>query len=320
MAVRWAERSVVADCRDMPYQMLASVDFYAEACRLIGRSPVVSLMLDTECYGEAQRTGDCWRVDTDRGPMTATAVVDTRPPPTKADDALLWQSFSGQEVSCSTAPFDPSTVELMNFAPPHEHEVGFTYVLPMTPERALVESTVFSPRPVAPASLAQRQAFAVDRHCAGRPFEVQRSENGVLPMGWRHPRPGQGGGATRGGVRSGGARPASGYAFVRIQRWAHAAAAAIRSGRAAPPHRADPPLTRTMDRLLLEVLRKRPELGPQLFLDLFSRADPRRVVRFLSDQGTLADHAAMVAALPARRFLGALLARRRGGRSAGDAR
>jgi lycopene beta-cyclase len=56
------------------------------------------------------------------------------------------------------------------------------------------------------------------------------------------------------------------------------------------------------------VLRARPDLGPSLFMDLFSRADPARVIRFLSDKGTLADHLAMITALPARPFLSALLA------------
>ena len=315
VAVRSAGRSVVADCRDAPYQMLASGDFYAEACRLIADSSVVSLMLDTAVHGAARRVGARWQVDTNRGPLTANTLIDTRPPTAAANDVLLWQSFSGQEITCPGSPFDTSTVELMDFAPATDSEVRFTYVLPMTPDRALVETTVFGTQPHSAAALAARQSHAVAQRCNGAPFHVHRSENGVLPMGWRQRQKLPSGGAVCAGVMHGGARPATGYAFERIQRWAHAAAQALRGGRAAPAHRPDPLATRAMDRLLLQVLRARPALGPQLFVELFSRADPARIIRFLSDKGTLADHVAMVAALPALPFLGALLASRRVGQS-----
>lgn len=319
VAVRSADRAVVADCRATPYQMLASGDFYTEACRLIAGSKVVSLMLGTAVIGAARRAGARWQVDTSRGSVTASTIIDTRPPTTAVDDVLLWQSFSGQEITCRASPFDPSTVELMDFAPATDNEVCFTYLLPMTPERALIETTVFSTQPRTPAALASRQSQAVAQRCSGEPFHVHRVESGVLPMGWQQRRRRPPGDVVHAGVMYGGARPASGYAFERIQRWAHAAAQALRSGRLPPPHRPDPPATRAMDQLLLQVLRAQPVLGPLLFTGLFSRADPARIIRFLSDKGTLADHLALVAALPAGPFLRALFVRLRARQAAAGA-
>jgi lycopene beta-cyclase len=308
MAVKSPPRSVIVDCAKTPYQMLAADDFYAEACRLISTHGSVSLALDTPFRGEPERVGRYWQLDTPKGRITANAVIDTRPPATAVDDALLWQSFVGQEVSCGAAPFDASTVQLMDFAAASEDEVRFTYLLPMTPERALVETTVFSARQHGPAALEARQRQALQQHCGAAPYQVHRTESGLLPMGWRTPRAAPQGSLVHAGILRGGARPARGYAFERIQRWASATAHALRHGGAPATHRRDPLMTRTMDRLLLQVLRARPDLGPSLFMDLFSRADPARVIRFLSDKGTLADHLAMIAALPARPFLSALLA------------
>ena len=319
VAIRSADRSAVTECRNTPYQMLASEDFYAEACRQIDASRVVSLMLDTAVHGTAKRVASGWQVDTARGAITARTVIDTRPPAAAPDDALLWQSFSGQEITCSAAPFDCSTVELMDFAPASEHAVRFTYLLPMTPTRALVETTVFSTQPHSASALATSLAHAIEKRCHGAPYLLHRSESGVLPMGWRQRRKAPAEGVIRAGVMSGGARPATGYAFERIQRWAHATARALRSGRPAPAPREDPLPTRAMDRLLLHVLRARPALGPQLFVDLFSHAEPARIIRFLSDKGTLTDHLAMIAALPARPFLRALMTHRRGRQTASDA-
>lgn len=309
-AVHSARQSVVASCQHTPYQMLSSEDFYTEARRIIDASNAVSLILDAPFHGEAKRVGSHWQLDTARGPLTANVVIDTRPPATAVDDVWLWQSFSGQEIRCEAAPFDTSTVQLMDFAAASHDEVRFTYLLPMTPERALVETTVFGTQPRHAAALAARQLSAVEKYCGGASYEVHRTESGLLPMGWQTRRTASKGSFVAAGIMHGGARPASGYAFERIQRWASETAHRLRRGGAPKPHRSDPLPTRTMDRLLLQVLRARPDLGPQLFVDLFSRADPGRIIRFLSDKGTLVDHLAMINALPARPFLRAVFAGR----------
>ena len=61
-----------------------------------------------------------------------------------------------------------------------------------------------------------------------------------------------------------------------------------------------------MDRLFLHVLRAHPERGPELFLSMFRRVDPARIIRFLSDQATFLDHAAVIASLPVGLFVSQL--------------
>jgi lycopene beta-cyclase len=105
------------------------------------------------------------------------------------------------------------------------------------------------------------------------------------------------------GLFAGAARPATGYAFQRIQRWAAHCAARIADGGPPVVHAKDPWLLARMDRLFLSVLQRQPQLAPQIFVDLFSRVDSQRVIRFLSDQARHSDYAAIVLALPFRPFL-----------------
>ena len=114
-------------------------------------------------------------------------------------------------------------------------------------------------------------------------------------------------GHVRAGLTSGAARPATGYAFQRVQRWADSCSEALRCAGTPHGHRPDPLLTRVMDRLFLDVLRSQPGRGPELFMRLFGGTDMRRIVRFLSDQATSMDRAAIVASLPAGLFLRQLL-------------
>jgi lycopene beta-cyclase len=306
--LRAGDRSVRVSCGASPYQMLPSETFYAEACRLIDQSDSVELLRGIRVTAEPRRVGSIWKVETDQGSLTARQIIDTRPPgPDSPITPTLWQSFAGQEVVCASGPFDPSSAMLMDFAEPADENIHFTYVLPITRERALVESTVFGPRPLPACFFTELQARAVARACRGAAFHTLRNEHGVLPMGITSPDAGtHAAGLVRVGVLRGAARPATGYAFGRIQRWAGHCATALREGRPAPAHQRDRLHTGLMDSLFLKVLRARPDLAPRLFLDLFEKVEPARLIRFLSDAGTLADHAAVVAALPARRFLLAL--------------
>lgn len=309
LQLRSGDRTVSLACETSPYQMLPSEAFYAEACRLIDRSDSVELLRGIQVISEPRRVGSVWKVDTDQGAFTARQIVDTRPP--GADSGIttptLWQSFAGQEVACASGSFDPSRAMLMDFAPPVDENIHFTYVLPITHERALVESTVFGPHPLPPGFFTELQARAVAQVCRGAAFNTLRNEHGVLPMGGAAAHGGiQPAGLVRVGVLRGAARPATGYAFGRIQRWAEHCATALREGRPAPAHQRDRLYTGLMDSLFLKVLRARPDLAPRLFLDLFEKVEPARLIRFLSDAGSIADHAAVVAALPARQFLLAL--------------
>lgn len=312
MALGGPGRRITIDCGATPYHMLQALPFYTDAVAAVQRSRRVSLVQGTAILSGPQRHNGAWRIETGTGPIHAAQVIDTRPgPPPALGGAMLWQSFHGREVECDQDAFDPALPELMHFSASNAHAVNFTYVLPLSPRRALVEATVFGADPLGPAALTAELDAAIAQRCGPAPVRVMRSEDGILPMGPPPLAPAADPTCIRAGLMAGGARPSTGYAFQRIQRWAGACAAALGAGRPPLAHRADSPLVTAMDRLLLTVLRARPDAGPNLFLSLFERADTARIIRFLSDRGTPADYAAIIAALPKTLFLrqlpGALL-------------
>jgi len=316
VALRSAAQAVQVDCERTPYQLLESSAFYGHASHAIAASSAVRLNLGVTVLLPPQSVPGGWRIETSDGALTAAQVIDTRPPSLpRLGDALMWQSFLGEELICDRPTFNPNQVELMDFssdgngdrASDSSGAVAFTYVLPFSSERALVETTLFDPQPHSAADLALRQRRAVQRLCGGASRHVVRTEAGVLPMGMTRPETPLGPGHWRAGLMSGAARPATGYAFQRIQRWADNCSARLRDGHDPIGHMSDPVLTRLMDRLFLDVLRHYPERGPELFTRLFSRAETPRIVRFLSDRATLVDRVAVAASLPTGLFLRQLL-------------
>ena len=308
VAVRSSSRAVLVDCARTPYQLLEAGAFYGHAVRAIEASDGLRLALGVTVLEPPRQVPGGWRIETSAGVLSAAQVIDTRPPRApRRGDSVLWQSFLGQELVCDRPVFDPGRVELMDFAHDSPGAVAFTYVLPWSPVRALVETTLFDPEPRGPADLARRQQQAVRRLCGDAQTQVVRTEAGILPMGMTRPARALGFGHLHAGLMSGAARPATGYAFQRIQRWAELCSAALRRGQMASAHLPDPLLTRFMDRLFLDVLRIHPERGPELFTRLFERTATPRIVRFLSDRATLMDRIAVAASLPTGLFLRQLM-------------
>ena len=298
------------------YQYIRGIDFYRWALDAIATDPRITLHLGVgahELAAVALDDGDDGvRVMTDAGPVLARRVVDTRPQRTRA---LLYQCFSGVEIehggrlATDTDASDPDAVGLMTRMRSGAEGLGFLYVLPLSPTRALVEWTRFSPAPLPLDVVAAERDAELGALGLGDAVVV-REEQGILPMGRVDaPTPPLAGVALAGNA-GGALRDASGYAFLRIQRWATRCAAALARGEAPPAHPREPWVRRQMDRIFLQALRAHPERSADYFLAMATRVAPRRLLRFLTDRATLGDLVAIIASLPLTPFLAQLPDRR----------
>jgi lycopene beta-cyclase len=290
------------------YRYVRSGSVYAEARQAIEASVNVELRLGSAATA-LQAAGSALRVDTERGPLFAAQVIDTRPPaPEQRAGATLFQAFAGYELESVDACFEPSTVELMTELRCDSGGLVFSYVLPLSPHRALVELTRFSPRPLPRGELeAELDALIARRGWTGA--ARLRSEYAVLPMGLPAA-PALPAGALRAGVAGGGLRAASGYGFLRIQAWADRCAAALARGGSALGHPPEPRLRRWMDAVFLQVLKREPERAPELFLRLARGVSGGAFVRFMSDCAGPLDYVQVMTALPPLPFLRAAFSAR----------
>jgi len=295
-----AAHGIVAnmDCRAFPYAMIPSRAFYGESVSMIGKTPQIQLERGVSVLSEPVKSGKEWHLETSAGTRSARMIVDTRPPgPPQRGEALLWQSFVGHEIECAEPVFQQDLAGIMDFAPGRGGRILFFYLLPFSAERALLEVTIMAEEPLGPNVFDNEMQQFLTRTLRGRSYTIRRSEQGILPMGMRQPPAHADPTYVKAGVFSGGARPSSGYAFQRIQRWAGDCAGSLGDGLPPLPHPRDPLSLRAMDALFLRVLRHRPELAPELFLTLFQKVNSDRLIRFLSDGGTALDLAAVISAL-----------------------
>jgi len=288
------------------YAYVRSLDLYRDALAVIASHPNFKLLMGARANA-VDASGDHLRVATTAGTFPTSFVVDTRPAAMdRFSGSTLFQCFSGRELSFDQARFDDSRVELMTDMRSDALGFAFSYVLPLSPTRALVEATRFSTR-----SLGQAQLSAdLDQMLAARGWSdaaVLRTETAVLPMGLpardaAAPVPG----VAYAGTGAGALRAASGFGFIRIQAWADRCAREILLGRPPVGHPAEPKVRGWMDRVFLRALAGNAARSPEFFLRLAASVPGEAFVRFMSDRGGWRDHARIIAALPPGPFLQAL--------------
>jgi lycopene beta-cyclase len=313
---RWPEMTVESPagaaelhCPTLPYAMITSQDFYKASLDVLEPSSDMDLKLGSAVRSVVKTKDQKWLVETQEGQFRSSMVIDTRPQRVpRSGDSILWQSFSGVEVRTLKNCFHPGRMTLMDFTQTAGDRILFTYLLPFSERQALIEVTEFSAFPVSAERLGSDLEAAIAKHARGSLVEVVRREDGVLPMGQMAVPESADSSYTYAGLSAGGARPCTGYAFQRIQRWADLCSRELLAGQLPVGHRPDPRWLSGMDALFLRVLRAHPELAPSIFFSLFAGTATDRVIRFLSDEASAIDVMSVVSALPAGPFVTELLA------------
>ncbi|MFE4215576.1 lycopene cyclase family protein [Streptomyces sp. NPDC056844] len=291
LRVRGPDGEVIeSDPAPLRYRMVRSVPFERLVHSRLAASPAARVLRATVHEVRDAPYGAEVRCTTAGGrPLTLRGghVFDSRPvrcpPPHRT---LLLQHFRGWFVRTDVPRFDPGVADLMDFRVPQPgHGLAFGYVLPLAPDRALVEYTEFSRAPLTTdAYEAALRQYTEGILRLGR-FAVESAEQGVIPMtDGRFPRR-TGRAVFRIGAAGGATRPATGYTFAAVQRQSRAITDALHRGSPGVP----PPHGRralAMDAVLLRALDTGRVDGPRFFTDLFRRIPMERLLRFLDGGST----------------------------------
>ena len=239
-----------------------------------------------------KKINDHWEINLNRKKILLKNVADSRPN-NKFEDKYpsLKQIFIGSEIVSNEKIFNENTVTLMDFFESKKNVI-FTYILPFSKTRALVETTFFSQeinfKEVDELHKKTLKNFNIK--------ETLRTEKAVLPMSpyFEERADNQ---YFKIGNFGGASRPASGYAFTRIALWANQIDIKNQFTNNLINHKKNY-LTNWLDKIFLSVLRSNPKEAPKIFQIFFTKVPIASVIRFLSDQAKLIDYLAIVLKLP----------------------
>lgn len=227
----------------------------------------------------------------------AKYCFDSRPPDIRS--FRIVQSFAGIEVELEQ-PHMLNTVQLMHDLITIENGIQFRYVIPLSPDRLLIEYTQFVRRP------GDLEALMILNHAWAREmfgeYKVIRYEEAHIPMGiqqnvshWGIPI----------GARAGMTRDATGYGFRTIIEWTHKESANLINGNRPQTYR-QPKITHWMDMLFLRLIQHRPDTLPNILMTLAERLSAHQFAQFMIEN-RMRDVLNVIFHAPKRPFTCALL-------------
>ena len=298
-------KNFTRSCKNHAYLMLSAQIFYERSlAKVAANKQLVTILTNQDILEVTKMHNQTWRIMTATGTYTADKVVDTRPNmQIKDEDSLLWQSFIGYEVETSADTFDTHTFVLMDFDTTFSQGLGFIYVLPYSANRALIEYTIFASQSIAANQLNEYIKPALLKYLTDIDYKILRTEYGKLPMGNKKIKKTNDPSYIYAGLYAGAARPSSGYAFQRIQRWAKQCAYALINHQLLVAPEKDPWILASMDDLFLNVLKSNPKSSIPLFFNFFLHCKTLTVIRFLSDRASILDYLSIFASMPKLLFL-----------------
>lgn len=299
-------------CPGYPYQYVRSADFYQDSLNIIAQSPSIKVRTGLTVTA-VERNPDGWRVVTPQETYIAAQVIDTRPPPSELiEKATLFQCFLGVEIQLDPlAKIDIKQLELMTDMRLVNEEFCFSYILPLASDRLLVEVTFFARHVLTQDDLHDALTQLLSRRGWGH-AKILRTEYGNLPMGlalMHTPTVAGPNQLVHAGTRGGALRPSSGYAFLRIQRWAEQCASQYAEQGTLYTGTGSGFWLQQMDQLFLAVIKNNPALAPILFDRLLSIEQTERFLRFMDDRASFFDCLHVIHQLPKAPFIKALLSK-----------
>jgi len=156
-----------------PYRAITSERLHAVMASLLGEDAWLGV------EAAEVRAGEVKLADGRR--LAAPLVIDARGPRRSRRLALAWQKFIGQEVRLAR-PHGLQRPVVMDATVPQIDGYRFLYVLPLAPDRLLVEDTRYSDTPALDRAELTRDIEAYASRSGWEISAVVREEQGVLPI------------------------------------------------------------------------------------------------------------------------------------------
>lgn len=219
------------------------------------------------------------------------------------------QHFYGMEIKTTTPVFDPETFTIMDFDEDFEKGLAFIYVLPFKENRALVEFTIFSKKPLNKKKDYRKKirAYLKEKHGLGKEdYEVKRKEYGEIPMDDRTPEPYYTSKILNIGTVGGQTKPSTGYAFTRIQKYTSRLADSLIKGEEPTPVSPSRFRYRYYDLLLLHIISSSQRDSLKVFQQLFKNNSLDELFTFLSEDTNLLQDLKVMNSVPYKPFFKAI--------------
>lgn len=288
------------------YKMIRGIDFYEYCFNEIKKHTGIEVVYGHigKCYGHKEGFSLQFNNTTYQlGDAIVFNSIYNRPETTRGS---LLQHFKGWVIESEKPVFDPEKASLMDFRVHQQHGTTFAYVLPLSPNKALVEYTLFTAQLLDPAQYDEELRQYIRQYLDLTDYTIEEQEFGVIPMS-REKFTIYQDGVFNIGTAGGQTKASSGYTFQFIQKQSDRIMEYLPSGSGLSILQDTPARFRFYDNTLLHILYHNTYPGSRIFATLFKKNSTSQVFKFLDNESTLTEELGIISSLPTWPFLKAAI-------------
>ena len=302
---RSTEKNILFELDPYRYKTIRSADFYAYAKAEFSKSENIEWIRD-EVTGISTQ-----EIVGQKQSYSASHIFDSRVPEEYQEDCSkhhsLIQHFKGWFIRTETPVFDPERFTIMDYRLKWKDHTSFTYVLPFSPDFALVEFTLFNNELLKENEYDHFIRNYIKEHLNIKNFSISEIEQGKIPMSdypfhkhhTKH--------VTKIGTGGGWVRPSSGYSFKNAERYSAMLVNNIKKDRK-PSKGIARSRFRIYDSVFLNVLSSRNDLGEKIFTRLYTKPSIQSICKFLDEESSFFQDVEVMSSLNKPQFWKAYLA------------
>ncbi len=295
------------------YKSIEARYFYEYALRYLDQFPGIHLIHD-EVLNVQPKVNQVEIHFKSEEKIECTYCFDSRPDLQKLENTneiYLKQHFKGAFVLFREDIFDIETANLMDFRLSYKDLCSFTYVLPITKRKALVEFTLFSKDLIEDASYDEHIKIYIEKYISKRPYKIFKTEQGVIPMTTYDFQQDHKLGHFKIGTSGGWVKASTGYAFKNSEKKAAKVIQNLKENKD-PMDGVYSKRYQIMDQLFLDVLSYRNDKAAALFEELYSKNSIQQIFKFLDEESTIQEDIAIMSSFKPAKFLRAILRQKLG--------
>ncbi len=269
------------------YKMLRSIDFYNEAKSTLSKNKNIHFIIDDVILVEEV---DDVEVSSSTNTYSASHVFDSRINNDFSKDNLkhtkIIQHFKGWIIATKESTFNPDAFTMMDYRIKDGEQTSFTYVLPLSKNKALVEFTYFTANTVSNKVYDTYLKQYVSDILKIDNYEIIETEEGNIPMtsfpfgeySTKH--------ITKIGTAGGWVKGSTGYSFKLTEKKVSKIIDNIKQGKT-PSNKLTNERFRFYDKVFLKVLLDENSKGEWIFERFYTKNSVETMFRFLDEESNL---------------------------------
>ena len=296
------KESIALKLKDYKYKMIKSNDFYEYIKNKVSKYDNIKFIKD-DVLNIREENGQIIVVGNKNNYICDHAFDSRISEKIKMDKHIsLKQHFKGWIIKTEKPMFDPKTFTIMDYRIRDKNKTAFTYVLPITKNKALVEYTYFTPKLVDTKEYDQNLSIYIKNILNIKNYKIINQEYGIIPMTNYPFYQNSLKKITIIGTAGGWVKPSTGYSFKNCERNSNKIIQEIKKDNSFIKIKSKSKYYH-MDKIFLDVLYRNNSFGEKLFYLLFKKNDTDKVFKFLDEKSKINNDLQIIKSLFSTQFI-----------------